>query len=323
MTQHTALKDLPSLLINMGFNVEVANGYLEGQGNYLWTDPHSGNGSYSNPPSGYMVHHTATSAYTPPPHDTSKAGAWVGLWRDGRLYQSGGGVPSIYLATSGPARTSSGYGYKPALWDYTFQDRRAPARAGGSDGSTAGNRYTFNVETVHVGDGSALDRGVWDHVVGIGIALHQMFGWTERTLGHRSWSTRKIDPKWSVGSPNDGTDCIIDVQDEIARILNGGDPPPVTDPPSGGDYMFPTIKEGDGYLDGENPQYRAAVKACQIMLAHHGFRDKKSTDDTCNADGAFGSGTTTACTDFQNAKGLVGDGICGSKTWDELNEETA
>ena len=223
MTDHTALKDLPSILANMGFNVEVADGYLQGQGNYLWTDPDTGQGSYDNPPSGYMVHHTAGSAATPPPADTSKAGAWTGLWRDGRLYQEGGGTPTIYFATAGPARISSGYGYRPALWDFTFNDVRAPTRAQGSDGDTAGNRYTFNVETVHRGDGSPIDRGVWDCDVGLGVALHQMFGWTERTLGHLSWSQRKIDPKWAVGLPNDGANCIIDVQDQIARTIGDGD----------------------------------------------------------------------------------------------------
>jgi len=247
------------------------------------------------------------------------------LERGGRLYQEGGGTPTIYLATAGPARVSSGYGYRPALWDYTFNDRRAPARAQGGDGSTAGNRYTFNVETVHRGDGSAIDRGVWDAVVGLGVALHELFGWTERTLGHRSWSTRKIDPKWAVGLANDGAECIVDVQDEIARILNGGEapiiPPPIDPPPSEDGYMFPTIKEGDGYLDGANPQYRPAVKAMQIMLAHHDYRDLESVDSSCSSDGAFGPGSTTQVQNFQRDKNLTADGVCGPKTWDELNKE--
>ena len=56
-----------------------------------------------------------------------------------------------------------------------------------------------------------------------------MFGWSERTLGHLSWSQRKIDPRWTVGKPNDGNACIIDVQNEIAAIL-GGDMPPTEEP---------------------------------------------------------------------------------------------
>jgi len=324
MTDHTALLDLPSILVNMGLQVWTADQWLAGQcsgsSHYLWTDPDTGANSHDEKPSGYMVHHTAGSAATPPNHQDSKAGAWIGLERDGRLYQEGGGTPTIYLASAGPARISSGYGYRPALWDYTFRDLRAPARAQGGDGQTAGNRYTFNVETVHRGDGSPLDRGVFDHVVGLGVALHQLFGWTERTLGHRSWSTRKIDPKWAVGLPNDGAECIVDVQDQIAIILGGGVVPPPIDPPPGGEYMFPTIREGDGFFEGANPQYRSAVKAMQIMLAHHDYRDLETVDSACSSDGAFGPGSTTQVQNFQRDKGLTPDGVCGPNTWDELNK---
>ena len=85
--------------------------------------------------------------------------------------------------------------------------------------------------------------------------------------------------------------------------------------------MFPTIREGDGYFDGANPQYRAAVKACQIMLAHHDYRDLESVDSSCSSDGAFGPGTTTQVQNFQRDKNLTPDGVVGPKTWDELNKE--
>lgn len=262
MTDHTALLTLPDRLRAAGLNVIVADGYASAQGNYLWTLP-SGNQSYDNPPSGYMVHHSAGSTATPPPADDSKGNAWIGLYRDGKLYTTGGGVPTIYLACSGPARISSGYGFKPAAWDYTFQDRRAPAGAQGSDGETALNRYVFNMETVHPGDGSALDQGVWEHVVGLGAVLADMFGWTERTLGHRSWSQRKIDPKWAVGKPHDGIDCIIDVQDGIAAWSGGTQPPtePPVEPPDQGELVDigrnqEYVKEGQTGQDVEYWQVR-------------------------------------------------------------------
>ena len=210
-TKHTFLLDLPDVLEAQGLNVWVANGYEYGQGNYLWTNPHTGVGSYGEKPFGYMVHHSASSSANPPSSEDSKASAWIGLLRDGKLYQEGGGVPTIYLASAGPARISSGYGYKPAAWDYTFKELRAPVKAQGSDGDTALNRYSFNMETVHRGDGTTLDPGVFDHVVGLGIALEQMCDLKEMTLGHRSWSQRKIDPYW-----NNDTDCIIEVQDRVA-----------------------------------------------------------------------------------------------------------
>ena len=220
MCEHTALADLPTILAEAGVNVIVADGYLGGQckgtDHYRWTDPDTGTASHDLPPHGYMIHHTAGSSATPPPALTSKAGAWAGMYRNGKLYPTGDGVPTIYLASAGPARVSSGYGYRPAAWDYTFEGRRAPAHAEGPDGTTALNRYVFNIEIVHPGDGGALDKGVWDAVVTLGQVLEDMFGMVESSLGHTSWSQRKIDPKLSVGLPNDGANCIIDFQDGIA-----------------------------------------------------------------------------------------------------------
>ena len=57
------------------------------------------------------------------------------------------------------------------------------------------------------------------------------------------------------------------------------------------------------------------------MLAYHGFKDAKSVDGTCSADGARGEGTVAASKSFQTAKGLTSDVICGPYTWDELNTE--
>jgi len=268
MSIHTFLLDLPDVLESMGFNVEVADGYELGQGHYLWTDPASGVGSYDGKPHGYMVHHSAGSAATPPPHDTSKAGAWIGLKRGTRLYQEGGGTPTIYLATAGPARVSSGFGYKPALWDYTFKQLRAPARAGGSDSDpkVAGNRYTFNMETVHRGDGSPVDPGVLEHVIGLGVALEQMCGLKEMTLGHRSWSQRKIDPYW-----NDDRDCIIQVQDEVAT---GGKPMDPNCPweDQCQEHYFPTTTglSETGTGKGEN-QGQCNVPESQQWAADWGF----------------------------------------------------
>ena len=136
--------------------------------------------------------------------------------RDGRLYQYGDGVPTIALVSGGPARISAGSGYEPAAWDYTFQNLRAPWKAEGPDtvdnngNKVYLNRFAFSAETVCEGVSTTLDGGVWDHVVGLGVGLHQLFPeWNERTLGHASWTTRKTDPEWTVGKPNDGKKCII------------------------------------------------------------------------------------------------------------------
>ncbi len=216
MNEHTALENLPAILNEMGFNVRITYPWLEGQGEYLWTDPWTEVGSYENPPSAYMVHHTGGVAATPPPSDISKANAWIGLERGDRLYASGGGVPTIVLSSAGPCRISSGYGYRPAAWDYTFKGTRAPWKAEGLDSEPkiALNRYAFNMEAVHPGNGSPLDDGVWDAVVGLGVALHNIFGWTEGTISHRGWTLRKIDPYW-----NGDYQAIIAIQDAIAAQL--------------------------------------------------------------------------------------------------------
>ena len=322
---HTALLPLPAKLAAAGLNAIALPDWDQAQGNYYWTHPDSGLGNYAQLPSGYMIHHTAGSSATPAVggpgtgKDWSKANAWIGLDRgDGKLYQEGPGDPLIVLVAAGPARVSSGYGFKPAAWDFTFRDLRGPAHATGSDGGTALNRYVFNVETVHRGDGGPIDPGVWGHVAGLGVVLHEMFGWTDRTIGHTGWTKRKIDPRWSVGAPNDGPNAIIDLQDAIADIVIEP-PPPGPDPDPPPERIFPTIREGDGFLGGPNPEYRPAVKAAQIMLDHWDFADLRSTDGSCGADGAFGPGTEEAVRDFQRDRSLVVDGIVGDVTWFALN----
>lgn len=321
MTIHTALLPLPAMLTDLGLNVIALDGWDEAQGNYLWTDPDSGAQGYDRPPSGYMVHHSAGSQATPrvggpgTGSDWSKANAWIGLDRgDGRLYQEGGGDPSIWLVSAGPARISSGYGFKPAAWDYTFKDLRGPAHATGSDGGTALNRYAFNMETVHRGDGGPIDQGVWTHVVGLGVALHELFGWEDRTIGHTGWTKRKIDPKWSLGGlPNDGADCIIDVQNAIIDLGAPIPPdPPIDPPPVVPDRVFPDLTEGDGFLDGPHPEYRPAVKALQAMLTHWGW--------STTIDGAFGDLTKDRVQNYQYDRGLtIQTGSVVQETWIALN----
>lgn len=54
-----------------------------------------------------------------------------------------------------------------------------------------------------------------------------------------------------------------------------------------------------------------SVKALQILLNGYGY--------TCGtADGSFGAKTATAVKQFQKARGLKDDGVCGPKTWAAL-----
>ena len=242
MTQHTAMLWLPDALEAAGVNVIELDGWDSAQGDYLWTDLDTGRGSYGGEPMCYMIHHTAGTAATPVVKDGSGkwsvANCWAGLWRDGRLYHEGGGVPTVVFSAAGPARISSGYGYGPMLEDVA-NEIRVPHKQTRSDTDRAANRYAWNVETVARGDGSGIDPGVQHALVVMGALLCDRFGWSPwRTIGHLTWTRRKIDPYWD-GRP----DVIVPIQDAVAEYMDDGGGPtdPPTDPP-GGDMDYRTIK---------------------------------------------------------------------------------
>ncbi len=221
MSRHTALLDLPDVIEALGGNVVALDGWDTAQGSYFWQQ-----GSYGDAPTGYMVHHTAGTVAYPTVRNSrgewSKANAWIGYGDQHRLSVDPSAGPAlIVLTASGPARVSSGYGVKSVWQDYVMQDRRAPWKTTLPDDDWAGNRWYFNVETVHPGDRTALGEDAWQHVCVLGEALHRMFGWRERTAAHCSHTSRKIDPRWSTGRPHDGDACIIDIQDELQRRLHG------------------------------------------------------------------------------------------------------
>lgn len=219
--KHTALLGLPDELRGYGLNVVAMDGWDTAQGFYRWT-LRDGSKSYDNPPSGVMFHGTAGSVSRPVVRTRlgvwSKAGAWVGLDNgNGTLTATpkAGSInrPTIYLTAAGPARYSAGRGYWPVM-EQMFDDTRPPLDAEGSTFPWKyANRFTFNVENTHPNDGTAIDGGVFDHLVGLGVVLHRMFGWEERTLGHRSWTRRKpVDPWFTPGG-------LVALQDTIQHEL--------------------------------------------------------------------------------------------------------
>ncbi len=228
MRQHTALIPLPNELRAYGLNVIEMDGWDTAQGRYRWT-LEDGSKSYDNPPSGVLFHGTAGSVSRPVVRTRygrwSVANAWVGL-------DNGTGVltthpvagsinrPTIYLTSAGPCRYSAGRGYQPVL-DMMRDDIRPPLDAEGSTFPWKyANKHVFSVENTHPNDGSLIDGDVFDHLVGFGVVLHQMSQewddpWTERTLGHRTWTKRKpVDPWFTPHG-------LIGLQDEIQRELGG------------------------------------------------------------------------------------------------------
>lgn len=274
-------------------------------------------------PVGSMHHHTTgKSGYTP---NREKACGYAGLSYRGsdRLYQERyleTGYEAVYtIANAYPAPISSGAGDRDVK-DALAAGGEVLGRQGPDTPGWYGNTYYDNIEYVLDGTGTALDSEVFDMMVVVSQIKNELMGWTELNhICHAHHTGRKIDlwdATWS-DSNKDGFDKTI-----IAlRSAMTGDTPTLPPPIDTGDkYMFPTLRQGDGYVNGDNPHYRAAVKAEQIMLAYHDFADPKTVDGLCSADGARGSGTTGQSKAFQKAKGLFVDGVCGPKTWDALNE---
>jgi hypothetical protein len=179
--------DLPGLFIDAGLNVELLDGWDEPHHyGYVWRE---------DDPVLSMMHHTATSGYTP---NRGKANMWAGLYSPttGRLYQSGGGEPTIVIANAYPAPISSGYGQE-AVIDLAKADIQNNVRATGPDDYNpkyAANRDAWNTEWVLDGVGSWIDDGVWDMMVVATRIMHQYMGWSPyRCIGHGQFTGRKID----------------------------------------------------------------------------------------------------------------------------------
>ncbi len=314
------LLDFPAALAEAGVNVRVLPGWdTYARSNYDWREKDKN-------PAGHMHHHTASTGYTP---NRDKANGYAGLsYHDSqRLYQEryeGDGYEPVYtIANAYPAPISSGAG-NFAVLERVRAGLEVVGRPSSDTPNWYGNTHYWNTEYVLNGTGAPLDQGVWDMMVLVCQVQNDLMGWTKNNhICHGHHTGRKIDlwdATWSDTNRNGYDETIKALRRAIdnAVII----PPPIDPPPDNGDeYMFPTLREGDGFVNGSNPQYRAAVKAEQIMLAYHDFKDEQSTDGTCSADGARGPGTTQASKDFQRAKGLVPDGVCGPDTWDELNKE--
>ncbi len=320
----TKLLQLPALLEAAGVNVRTLDG---------WDKPHIINRrpyvyrTADGEPVASKHHHTATTKYTP---NRQKACGYLGLSYKGseRLYQERYlefGYRAVYtIANAYPAPISSGAGDRNVM-NRLMDGDEILGRQGPDTPGWYGNTYYWNDEYVLNGIGAPLDPEVFEMAVVISQVKNKLMGWTELNhIGHGHHTRRKIDlwdATWS-DTNRDGFDKTIIA---LRAAIVGGTPvlPPSFPPPEGDEYMFPMLREGDGYENGPNPHYIAAVKAEQIMLDYHGYTDPFTTDPKCKADGARGPGTTGKCSEFQTAKGLVSDGICGPITWDAYNEMKA
>ncbi len=314
--KHEALLFLPDALSDAGIPFGQLTGWESNQQGYYWVDENGMHRGYLGEPNGAMHHHTATSAYTPSVKNNGRtvANIYIGIWRTGRLWSSGGGEPMVILASGGPANYSSGSGRREVLTQYVVADRRFPGPQQGLDDANPrffGNRYYINTEVIHPGDGSALEPAVWDLQVETAAVITKHFGWSHwRNIAHQDHTRRKIDQRFAQGAPY----TIREHQTDIRLAMEEPAPPP---PPSG-DYEMRTIELWAGYQSKGKKDERPTVVAGQRMLAYDGFADQRTVDGSCASDGWFGSGTDAATKDFQTFHGLTPDGVIGPKTWKKL-----
>jgi len=77
-----------------------------------------------------------------------------------------------------------------------------------------------------------------------------------------------------------------------------------------------TVRFGDGMEETPDP----VVRAAQIMLIHHGYRDRFTIDEEFGADGVFREGTKAATEQFQADAGIPVTGEVDALTWKALDQ---
>lgn len=313
--RHRTLLWLPDAMRGAGLNVVELDGWDRNQPRYYWTDATFRHDGYEGDPVGWVWHHTATTHYTAYVKNAkgqTKANLWMGLWRDGTLYATGGGTPTVVVASGGPANYSSGAGRKEVLVDYVAKDVRFPGPQRQEDTPEFfGNRHYGTTETVHPGDGSPLDDGVWELQLAVAELMSRHYGWSAwRHIGHLDHTHRKIDPRFSQGAPY----TIGLMQDTLHERLAEVAPMSMTTT-STTEAPMRTVRYGDGTEEAPDP----VVRAAQIMLLHYGFSDVYTIDEEFGADGVFRRGTKAATEQFQAAAGIPVTGEVDAITWKALD----
>ncbi len=330
MRRHTVMSEFPEFLKERVGHSHVwvltsqqdlrdnSRDFYTQQQNYFWRDADNVSHGYFGEPNAHLNHHTASSGYTPNVRNSSgktKANAYLGALRDGRLYQfadSSGreGVPVVALAAAGPANYSAGSGNKEFL-TFAVNDRRfhGPQRNADEYPKWYGNRFYWNTEVIARGDGSPLLPDVWDLLVEYNRALKDFLNWSPWRLGvHYDHTRRKIDLKVEQGNPYS-----VGLLQDIINMSDAPVPEPPVDPPESpeGEWRM-EVKYGDGF-DSRSPERQPSVAAFQGALKLRNFKDDNSQAKD-GVDGKFGRGTERACKAYQLSVGLPVTGIADMKT---------
>ena len=321
MAEHVVMAQLASWLQEAGLPYIELNGWKENEQRYYWVKPNGMHVQYDGQPNGHIVHHTASSAYTPYVKNSrgqTKANVWLGLQGGDRLYHeqdsNGNRIPLLVLASAGPADYSSGSGVKAVLDNFVMMDAKMEGhqKASDDDPKWYGNRFYWNTEVIHPGYSQPLDSDVYDVLVAYCAVLSDKMGWSVyRNIAHAQHSRRKVDPRFEQGAPY----TISDIQ---TKALLYQDDVPLPNPVEG-DYMakLPTLIKTDGFNSTGNRNQRH-VRILQSALAIDGYIASNTFDDDHKPDGKFGNGTEAALKAWQTAVGLPQDGVVHGDDWGVL-----
>jgi hypothetical protein len=249
------------------------DGWKLNEQGYYWTDVHNDqHHGYDGVANGHLNHHTATKAYSPYVKNSSgqtKATAWVGKRDGNRLFQNRSGVPTVALASAGPADYSAGSGVSEYGKKLDASEEALRQLNADDNPKFWGNRYVLNTEIICDGVGGSIDSDTWDLLMAYNAALARLHDAEAPFNGfHQGFTKRKID--YRDGRFSNASDTILAMWTEIATIL-GDDPvvPPIEPPPvrppmedQGRNQLY--VKEG---MSGQDVEYWQVYS----IMAHDGI----------------------------------------------------
>ena len=146
----------------------------------------------NNKPEGIMQHHTAAPVPYPPKRlaDNNRIKANMNTKPDG----------TVWMIAYNACNYSSGPGSKVVL-EENVRPALAPianAKERGLADNYGGNRYFFNYENDHLGDGSSLPAVQFDAIVDSTRVVLNHFGLVaDQVISHAEHTRRKVDPNWN------------------------------------------------------------------------------------------------------------------------------
>ena len=143
-------------------------------------------------PEGLINHHTAgTNDYDP-----------ARLLRKCNFYISPVGV--TYLLAAG-YQADTGMGDPNVLMRVRNDQEPLPPQDRYPEDRINGNPWFIDIEVGHWGDGSPIPEVQRDELIRVNAAVCDMYGWAPevKLLGHKEWTRRKIDPRWSFNGQPD------------------------------------------------------------------------------------------------------------------------